>query len=217
MSERWRGIARRQAGADYARAYARRFRHLAARGGDVHGEAGFVARLRPAPARVLDAGCGTGRTGIRLAELGYDVLGCDVDETMLAVAVEDAPHLAWRVADLAALETTDLGPAYDVVLLAGNVVPLLDPGTLEAAARGLAHHLAPDGVLVAGFGLDAAHLPGDCPPTPLADVDAAFAGVGLARQGTWPGWDEEPGGPLAVAPEGYVVVAYARPGTSLSG
>ena len=78
---RWTDIARATGGERYAERYAARFRELADGGSDVHGEAGFVSRLLPAPASVLDAGCGTGRVSIRLAELGYDVTGADVDAT----------------------------------------------------------------------------------------------------------------------------------------
>ena len=49
--------------------YAARFDALAAAGTDVHGEASLCAALLPPGARVLDAGCGTGRVAIRLATL----------------------------------------------------------------------------------------------------------------------------------------------------
>src|SRR4051812_30456157 len=88
---RWQRIARATAGEEYAATYAARFRALAARGGDVHGEAAFVSGRRPPPARVLDAGCGTGRVAVRLRELGYDVVGVDVDTAMLDVARTAAP------------------------------------------------------------------------------------------------------------------------------
>ena len=203
---RWQDLARSGAGPDYARSYADRFRRLEADGADVHGEATCVERLRPAPARVLDAGCGTGRVGVRLAELGYDVVGVDADPAMVEVAHELAPArpgLAWRVADLADLPATDgLGGPFDVVLLAGNVVPLVEPGTLGSACAGLAARLAPDGLLVAGFGLDAAHLPDGCPVTAYDTFLAATAAAGLvevSRHGTWDGrpWSEA---------DGYVVV-----------
>ena len=47
---------------------------------------------------------------------------------MLAMAREEAPDLDWRVGDLAELDT---GQLFDVVLVAGNTIPLLEPGTLE--------------------------------------------------------------------------------------
>lgn len=204
MSTRWKRIARAQAGDDYAARYAERFRALAEHGGDIHGEAAFVAGLLPPPARVLDAGCGTGRVAVRLAELGYDVVGVDVDASMLEVARAEAPRLDWRLGDLS---TFDLGAAFDVVLVAGNTIPLLEPGTLLDASERLAAHLSPGGVIVCGYGLDAAHLPGDCPPTDLAEVDAAFGALGLdavMRYGTWGGDAFDPA-------DGYAITLYAEP------
>jgi SAM-dependent methyltransferase len=203
VTTRWERIAR-QAGDDYAVRYAERFRALAERGDDIHGEATFVADLVAAPARVLDAGCGTGRVAVRLAELGYDVVGVDVDAAMLDQARAAAPDLDWRLGDLARFE---LGETFEVVLVAGNTIPLLEPGTLGDACDRLAAHLAPGGVVVCGFGTDAAHLPGDCPVTALADVDAAFGALGLdvvARYGTWGRGGFEPAG-------GYAVTLYGVP------
>ena len=68
--------------------YQRRFDELASKGVDVHGEADFVMRYRPAS--VLDAGCGTGRVAIELARRGVDVVGVDVDASMLATAPRTA-------------------------------------------------------------------------------------------------------------------------------
>lgn len=189
MTTLWQRVARAGAGDDYAVRYAERFRRAVARGQDMDGEARFVEELRPAPARVLDAGCGTGRIAVSLVARGYDVVGCDVDASMVEVARAEAPELVWHVADLA---TLDLGASYDVVLLAGNVVPFLEPGTLGATAARLVAHLAPGGVVVAGFGLDAAHLPAGTPVVPLADVDAAFAAAGLVVGERWATWDRQP-------------------------
>ena len=117
---RWSDATGGGAGPDYAA----RFDALAAAGEDVHGEAALCAALVPVGSRVLDAGCGTGRVAIRLAELGYDVTGTDVDPSMLAVARERAPDLRWVEADLSSLDLLAGGdPAYDLVVLAGNVVP----------------------------------------------------------------------------------------------
>ncbi|TMC60508.1 MAG: class I SAM-dependent methyltransferase [Chloroflexi bacterium] len=40
----------------------------------------------PAPARVLDLGCGPGRVTLALVPLGYDVIGLDVTPAMLQAA-----------------------------------------------------------------------------------------------------------------------------------
>lgn len=201
MSTLWERVARESVGDDYASAYADRFRRLAERGEAVHGEATLVAGLVAVPARVLDAGCGTGRITVRLHELGYDVIGCDVDASMIDVARRDAPHLDWRVADLA---TLDLGATFDVVLMAGNVVPFLEPGSLESAARSIAVHLASAGRVVCGWGLDVEHVPPGCPLVGLADVDAAMATAGLVPEARWSTWDRQP-----YDDGGYVVVSYA--------
>lgn len=201
----WERIARTTVGDDYAAAYARRFQTMAERGEDIHGEAGLVNAVLPPPARVLDAGCGTGRIAVRLHEQGYDAVGVDVDAAMLREARAAAPHLEWLEADLASL---DLGRQFDLVLLAGNVIPLLEPETLVTVAQRLADHVLPGGAVVCGFGLDAEHLPGDCPVTPLASVDAAFADAGLVAGERWSSWDRDPfaghGG------DGYVVTVHRR-------
>jgi len=202
---RWAELAGSVSGADYAARFAR----LAASGQDVHGEATFCAALVPAPAWVLDAGCGTGRVAIRLAELGYRTVGVDMDSSMLAEARRARPDLPWVTADLAGLpalsrlrELAGLDAAdspeagFDLAVAAGNVIPLLAPGTLDTTVQRLAAVLAPGGLLVAGFGLDAAHLPARCPVTPAADYLAACAAAGLEeahRYGTWDGGDESAG------------------------
>lgn len=204
MNSSWERVARAQEGEQYAEAYAARFRALEAKGVDVHGEARLVEVLRPAPARVLDAGCGTGRIAARLAGRGYGVVGCDLDARMIEVARRDHPALEWHILDLAELDAADLGAPFDVVLLAGNVIPFLDPGTLEQVAAGVARHLREDGIVVAGFGLDENNLPAGCTPVPLSAVDAAMAAAGLTGKARWSTWDQAP-----YDNGGYVVTVHA--------
>ena len=59
------------------------------------------------------------------------------------------------------------------MVAAGNVIPLLAPGTLADTVQRLAAVLAPGGLLVAGFGLSPAQLPAGCPVTPATDYLAA--------------------------------------------
>ncbi|MGN6131544.1 MAG: class I SAM-dependent methyltransferase [Nocardioidaceae bacterium] len=186
--------------------YAARFDQLAASGQDVHGEAALCASLMPLGSRVLDAGCGTGRVAIRLAALGYDVVGLDADESMLGVARKQAPMLPWVHADLADLPSEDSLAAFDLVVMAGNVVPLLTPGTLSDVLNGLVAMLRADGLLVAGFGLDAAHLPPGCPVTTLQEYDAAASAAGLALADRFGTWERTPYDPA----EGYAVSLHRR-------
>lgn len=162
--------------------YDARYERRAAAGESVHGEADFVMRFTPSS--VLDAGCGTGRVARELARRGVDVVGIDIDEDMLATARRKAPELTWRCADLASIE---LGRSFDVILLAGNVMIFLTPGSEGAVLVNLARHLAPGGRVIAGFQLQPGRLD-------VASYDrvAAAAGLTLAeRWSTWQGdaWD----------------------------
>lgn len=195
---RWQELTGGTSGAEYAA----RFDALRHSGKDVHGEAAFCAALVPEGARILDAGCGTGRVMIRLAQLGYDCVGIDLDASMLDVARERAPHLPFFQVDLAAFDPAALGtaPDFDLVVAAGNVMPLLAPGTEATVVARLAAALRPGGLLVAGFGLDAAYLP--VPPSiTLSEYDAHCAAAGLTPVDRFATWDAAPydGGGYAVS------------------
>jgi SAM-dependent methyltransferase len=172
--------------------YDDRWEQLAAQGHDVHGEADLVSWL--GPATVLDAGCGTGRVALELARRGVDVVGVDLDPAMLEIAKAKGPELPWMQGDLADVDL-DLGRVFDVVVMAGNVMVFLAPGTEGRVVANLARHLAPGGALVAGFQLDEGRLD-------LSTYDALCAGAGLALEHRWATWDRRPwveGGSYAVS------------------
>ena len=135
--------------------YAARFAALAASGRDLHGEARYVDGLLQPGSRVLDAGCGTGRVASELARRGHVVTGVDNDASMLAVARRD-PAVTWVEADLATLA---LDTAFDLVVMAGNVIVFVEPGTEQAVVSRLAGHLVPGGLLVSGWRTDLLALP----------------------------------------------------------
>jgi SAM-dependent methyltransferase len=207
MTSRWSDAT----GDNDAANYTARFERLAAAGHDVHGEATLCASLVPPGARVLDAGCGTGRVAIRLAELGYDCAGVDLDESMLAQARAHAPQLPWVLADLADVDLLAAGhQAFDLVLAAGNVVPLVAPGAEPLVVARLAAHLAQSGLLVAGFGLDRSHLPPAAGLVALEDYDAWCSAAGLTLVRRFATWDGE-----AYAAGGYAVSIHRRAGMTL--
>jgi SAM-dependent methyltransferase len=177
--------------------YAARFAELAASGVDVHGEAALCASLVPAGADVLDAGCGTGRVAVRLAALGYECVGVDLDPAMLDEARRAAPELQWIQADLASFE---LGRTFDLVVAAGNVIPFVAAGTESAVVARLAAHLRPAGLLVCGFGLDSRALPPAAAPVGLAAFDGWCVDAGLRVRERFATWDAQPydGGAYAV-------------------
>ncbi len=173
-------------GDDYDATYQRR----AAAGENVHGEADFVQALDRTS--VLDAGCGTGRVGRELARRGFDVTGVDIDPEMLATARQQAPGVDWLVADLA---TVALGRTFDAVVMAGNVMIFLAPGSEGTVVQNMADHLAQGGLLVAGFQLQPGRL-----NVRRYDELASEASLELAER--WATWDREPwraGGTYAVS------------------
>ncbi len=202
---RWAQVAGDSSGEDYRR----RLDALRATGKPMHGEADFVSWLAAPGARVLDAGCGTGRVGVELHGRGFDVVGVDCDESMLEIARGAAPEVTWLQCDLAELETDDLGPGdpFDVILLAGNVIPLLAEGTEMRVLTRLSATLAHDGHLVAGFGLDLAHLPLDDVPVSLADYDRWCHEAGITLVERFLTWDKDP----FVVGQGYAVSVHRRP------
>ena len=182
---RWSRTPDAPRGADYDA----RWEKLAAQGASIHGEADFVCRFEPAA--VLDAGCGTGRVAIELARRGVDVVGVDLDASMLAQARRKAPDLTWVESDL---RTMSLGRRFDVVAAPGNVMIFLAPGSEADVVANLAAHLAPHGRLIAGFQLDRAYR------LPQYDAECAAAGLELAaRYSTWDGDPWVDGGTYAVS------------------
>ncbi|MCU1351884.1 MAG: Methyltransferase type 11 [Acidimicrobiales bacterium] len=171
-------------------AYDERFARLAREGVHVHGEADLTEAVlaeqpEAGPNRspsVLDAGCGTGRVAIELARRGLAVVGVDVDPAMLGSARANRPDLEWHEADLVSV---DLGRTFDAVVMAGNVLIFVAPGSEGAVVARAAAHLAPGGLLLAGFQVRA-----DGYGPAALDADAADAGLTLVDR--WSTWDRQP-------------------------
>jgi SAM-dependent methyltransferase len=100
---------------------------------DRHALAFAEAWLPPAPARVLEIGCGEGDLAAALTDRGYDVIGVDPR------APAGSGFRQVRIEDLG-----DEG-LFDAAIAVVSLHHLADP---EAAARDLATRLRPDGRLV---------------------------------------------------------------------
>ncbi len=102
------------------------------------------------PARLLDAGCGTGAHLAGLAALGYTVVGLDADPLMAAIAqgklaAEGRPGRVIQ-GDLRSLP---FAAAFDGILcLESPLAYLLADDELDAALAGFHHCLRPGGRLV---------------------------------------------------------------------
>ena len=97
--------------------------------------------------RALDFGCGAGRSTRFLKQLGFDALGADVSESMLAIARRRDPggvyhHIA--DGDLRALEPG----GFDLVLCAFPFDNIAGDDRRAGIMRGLARLLAPGGCVV---------------------------------------------------------------------
>jgi SAM-dependent methyltransferase len=163
--------------------YVERFRKLAADGHDLAGEARLIDAMLPPRARVLDAGCGTGRVGSALHERGHTVVGVDADPVLIEAAEADRPGPRWLVADLTELDLAAVGEAepFDGAVLAGNVMVFLAPGTEADALRRVAGHVRPDGFVVTGFHTNR--------ELSLVTFDRAVAEAGLRREHRFATWD----------------------------
>lgn len=96
-------------------------------------------------ARVLDAGCGTGRLSRRLASMGADVAGFDFAEDAIraARAASPEPPPAYAVASVFDF---DAGGAYDLAVTCSLLaVACRDRVALDAALRRLASAVKPGG------------------------------------------------------------------------
>ncbi|MCL8026007.1 class I SAM-dependent methyltransferase [Nocardioides bruguierae] len=107
----------------------------------------FVAAVGPG-ARVLDAGCGTGRITRYLADRGLAVRGADLSPGMIAMAREHQPDLSFEVAPLTRLPHEDA--SLDGVVLWYSTIHTPRDGQerIWAEARRV---LRPGGHLVAAF------------------------------------------------------------------
>lgn len=173
--------------------YDERWRRMAAAGRSVHGEADFVSRFEPET--VLDAGCGTGRVAIELTARGVDAVGVDLDPAMLDQARSKAPEITWIQGSV---EDVDVGRRFDAVVLAGNVMIFVRPGTERAVVANLARHLAREGILIAGFQLDRDY------GVDAYDADCAAADLSFVER--YAAWDGAPWLPTA----DYAVSVHRR-------
>ncbi len=95
---------------------------------------------------------------------------------MIGHARVKAPELEWIEADLA---TVDVGRQFDVVVMAGNVMIFVEPGTEAAVVANMARHVVPGGHLIAGFQLGGRS--GSTPTTPPLPTPGSSASSGSAR------------------------------------
>jgi SAM-dependent methyltransferase len=162
--------------------YAERFVALAAAGHDIDGEARLVDALAGRASRILDAGCGTGRVAAALAARGHQVLGVDLDPSLVAAGLRQYPGLP--LAELDLLSLSPVFGSFDLIVSAGNVMVYLTPGTERAVVSAMASVLAPGGRAVFGFATDRSYT--------VADLDADAVAAGWSLEGRYATWQLDP-------------------------
>ncbi len=217
--------------------YDERFFELERSGFDIHGEADLVEELLTQKElgttstrqsqiesnqeialstprwKVLDAGCGTGRVAIELAKRGMEVVGIDIDPSMLDQAKLKAPSMPWILADISDTNLHSLllsrvndgqkpisksvvksttnsavvtsGKLFDAVVLAGNVMIFVVPGSQGLVLKNLSKLLKSGGILISGFSLTRGNLD----PQEYVEL-ASKAGLKLIER--WSTWDHKP-------------------------
>ncbi len=97
--------------------------------------------------RLLDVGCGTGKSFIPMLERGWEVTACDISASMVELArAKVGERAALSVADMRELPVFG---EFDLVFCLDDAVNyLFDVGELERALTGMRRNLAPTGLLM---------------------------------------------------------------------
>jgi len=97
--------------------------------------------------KVLDIGCGTGRTTSPFQERGFAVIGIDISETMIAQAMIKHPGIDFRVMDACDLQFAD--DSFDYLFFSFNGIDCLHPQSLrDLCIKEMARVLKQGGMVV---------------------------------------------------------------------
>lgn len=106
----------------------------------------FARHLKPGQ-RVLDVGCGAGRTTAHVARVASEVVGIDLSPELIRAAAENHPGIDFRVMDAVQLDFPD--DSFDVLIFSNNGLCYLHP--LEkrmAAIKEMERVLKKGGILI---------------------------------------------------------------------
>jgi SAM-dependent methyltransferase len=109
--------------------------------------AGFIrGRIGATASLLLDVGCGTGRHGEELRQLGFDYVGVDLSPEILTEAKKRLPSTRLIQSDIRSLSLED---RFDVVMcLNATIGYMLTRVDLAAALHSLTKHVRPGGIVL---------------------------------------------------------------------
>ena len=96
--------------------------------------------------KLLDLGCGSGRTTVNLARMGFRVVGVDISEAMIAEARRLHPEIDYRLGDACDLSGFKDGE-FEYVLFSFNGLDLLHPYEMRVKCLREIHRVLRDGGL----------------------------------------------------------------------
>jgi ubiquinone/menaquinone biosynthesis C-methylase UbiE len=97
--------------------------------------------------RVLDVGCGAGRTTAHIGKVTSNVVGIDLSDELVAAAREKHPDIEFKVMDAGSLDFPDA--TFDVVVFSNNGLCYVHPEEKRiAAVREMARVLKKGGIAI---------------------------------------------------------------------
>jgi SAM-dependent methyltransferase len=95
------------------------------------------------PGRVLDVGCGCGRTSLFLERMGHSVTGIDIVPEMIEAARKLVDGVEFKVMDACALEFEN--ESFDYVLFSFNGIDCIHPSAKRASCLKEIHRVSREG------------------------------------------------------------------------
>lgn len=96
--------------------------------------------------RLLDVGCGTGKSFLPFLARGWTVAGCDISDAMVTIAAAKAPSVPLTVQDMRRLPS--IGSFDLVACIDDGFNYLTDLSDVHAALDGMRRNLAPGGLVM---------------------------------------------------------------------